>query len=111
MTSCAAVVAPASRLRKPTAVALAFVTAKLNVPFPVTSGVTSIVTQPLLNAPVDRIEAAGRDGAFDQVIVDSPQPVFATPHSTKPTLELLFEETRKVAFVTCPDVFATLKRR
>ena len=79
---------------------LGFVTAKFNVPFPVTSGVTSIETHPLLNAPVDRVEAGGRDGALDHVIFDSPQPVSATPHTANPPRELLFDETRNVAFVT-----------
>lgn len=54
MTINCGALAPVSRLAKLTAVALSPLTARLNVPFPVTRGVTSIVIQELLlNAPIE----------------------------------------------------------
>src|SRR3954447_7185145 len=78
-TSCGGF-APASRLAMLTAVELAVASAKLTLPSPFTSGVTSSVV--VLDAATAPDEAAGptaSGGALLQLIVFSPQPLSATP--------------------------------
>ncbi len=50
-------------------------------------------------------------GAFEYVIVVSPQVLSATFLTLNPMLELLLAKTERVAFPTGPPRFCTLKRR
>ncbi len=81
---------PDSREVKLMAVEPGVVTPKLYVPSDVTYEVTSNVTQlPEVNAP-DVAMVLSIAGAFEYVIVLSPQPLSATVQACMPALELLF---------------------
>jgi hypothetical protein len=110
-TSCGATAEPASRLLRLIAVVLADLSAKLNEPLPETSGVTSRATHPAANEPDEAVADAANGGAFDQVIVFSPQLVPLTPQTDKPLVDPFFAFTRNVAFVTDPAMPVRSKRR
>src|SRR4051812_42433017 len=78
-TSCGRV-ALASRLGQLIAVPLVVASAKLTLPLPLTSFVTSSeVVVPAATLPEEAVPAAAGGGAFCQVIVRSPHELLATP--------------------------------
>src|SRR5438876_538475 len=82
-----------------TAVELAVAIAMLTAPSPVTSGVTSKLTQlPVATVGTLAVVLASRAGALEKVIVVSPQVVLATPETVTGLVDLLVAYTRSVAF-------------
>jgi hypothetical protein len=109
--SCGAV-AFVSLLANDSSVGLVVVSARLNKPFLVTSGVTSTETQlPAVNAPVEAVGWGAAAGAFEKSIFVSFQEVSATERTAKPTLEVVVAQRRRVAFVTGPPRLFVSKRR
>jgi hypothetical protein len=101
-----------SRLANATAVALAVAIAMLTAPSPLTSGVTSKLTQlPLATVGTLAVVPALRAGAFEEVMVISPQVVLATPETVTGLVDVLVAYTRRVALVTAPASPLGLKRR
>jgi hypothetical protein len=109
-TSCGAVAAPASRLRRPTAVELGSVIASVTVPFPPTVLVASMATQPLENPVDDPAAVAATAGAFAQAMVFSSQLVAAAARTARPLRSALVAYTRTVARTTGPLRPVTVKR-
>ena len=109
-TSCGALAAPASRLRKLTAVEVGSVIASVTVPFPPTVLVASMATQPLENPADDPAAVAAGTGAFAQVMVFSSQLLAATARAARPLRSELVADTRRVARTTGPLRPVTAKR-
>jgi hypothetical protein len=106
-TNCGAF-APDSRDASEISIQYVPTNAKLNVPLPVTAGVTSSCTHPV-NAPLGKLpNFAPNAGAFAYVNVDSPQLVFATEYASKPQFIPEFAYTRNTADCTDPDNPLTL---
>src|SRR4051812_50057128 len=83
-TSWGAVAAPASRLRRLTAVVLGSVIASVTVPLPVTALVASMATQPLENPADDPAAVVAGARALGQVIRFSAPVLAATAPAPRP---------------------------